>query len=336
MTQRRSLVVNIDEARCYHFCSRCVRQDPLCGIMPNGKDCSYRRVFIEEELDRCAAIYAVHVISYNVLDNHFHVVSQFRPDLADRWSPLEVAQRSLKLMPKATFPEARRLKAQAEGELSTEQLAQALSRNKPWVKKQRRRLKDPSWFMKSVKETIARRVNKEEKKTGAFWEGRFKCTVLLDPPAALGCSIYVDLNQIRAGMTSRLEECMCSSIRQRLLARQRNSEKGQPPESGLWLRPLELPEDATGPAVQLGVTLEQYIQLVEATGRQIRAGCGRIDPELEPILQRLELKPSRWTSVMKQAHRFRGTAMGSTEQRRREAARRKTKWVVGRSGVHQN
>jgi hypothetical protein len=290
---------------------------------------------IEKELYRLGDIYAAEIFSYDILENRVHIVAQFRPDLAARWSNLEVAQRSLELMPKATFPEARAIKAAAGVELTTEQLARRLAQNEAWIEQQRRRLRSPSWFMKSWKEIVARKVNAEDNTTGAFWEGRFKCSALLDPAAVLSCCIYVDLNQIRARMADRLEDCTCCSIVRRLAARQ-TDERDRSLESGHWLRSLEIPDGETGPACELGVTLDQYLQLVEATGRQIRENCGRIDPTLEPILERLELNSRRWGAVMGQAHRFRGTAIGSAERRRAEAQRRNARWVVGRSGVHLN
>jgi hypothetical protein len=38
----------------------------------------------------------------------------------------------------------------------------------------RERLADLGWIMKALKEDIAKRANKEDGCSGAFWEGRFK------------------------------------------------------------------------------------------------------------------------------------------------------------------
>jgi hypothetical protein len=53
---------------------------------------------------------------------------------------------------------------------------------------------------------------------GHFWEARFGSRELLDEEAVLTCSIYVDLNQLRAGMAETLEQSRHSAIRQRMLA----------------------------------------------------------------------------------------------------------------------
>ncbi len=42
------------------------------------------------------------------------------------------------------------------------------------VEKYKERLNDISWFMKALKEYIAKKANNEDNVTGHFWEGRFK------------------------------------------------------------------------------------------------------------------------------------------------------------------
>jgi hypothetical protein len=44
------------------------------------------------------------------------------------------------------------------------------------------------------------------------------------------------------------------------------------------------------------MALDQYLQLLEWTGRQIRTGkAGAIPPHLNPILERLQLNGEVWT-----------------------------------------
>ena len=57
----------------------------------------------------------------------------------------------------------------------------------------RERLADLGWIMKALKEDIAKRANKEDGCSGAFWEGRFKSVPLLDQQALLACMAYVEL-----------------------------------------------------------------------------------------------------------------------------------------------
>ena len=84
-----------------------------------------------------------------------------------------------------------------------------------------RNLSSLSWFMARWKEPIAKLCNGEMEKSGHFWEARFGSRELLDDAAVLTCSLYVDLNQVRAGMADSLENSQHSAIRNRILAAKR-------------------------------------------------------------------------------------------------------------------
>jgi hypothetical protein len=72
--------------------------------------------------------------------------------------------------------------------------------------------------MKALCEPIARLANSQDKVTGHFWEGRFKAQAITDEAGLLACSMYVDLNPIRAAMAVTPEEAIHTSAYDRIKA----------------------------------------------------------------------------------------------------------------------
>ncbi len=56
--------------------------------------------------------------------------------------------------------------------------------------------------------------------SGRFFEGRLKCQKLLDEAAILACSVYVDLNPVRAGIADTPEGSTHTSAYERIQGRQ--------------------------------------------------------------------------------------------------------------------
>ncbi len=124
---------------------------------------------IERRLKELAAIFAVSVIGFSVLDTHFHLLLRLDSHIAEQWKAEEVVNRWFKLFPprgtdRKPLP-PKKLKA-----LVTERLKDAA-----WVSSTLARLGSRSWFMKCLKEPLSRMVNKAEKCTGAFFEGSTSC-----------------------------------------------------------------------------------------------------------------------------------------------------------------
>ena len=190
-----------------HCVSRCVRRAYLCG---DGYE--HRKEFVEKRLQLLAEHAAVEMGAYSVMSNHFHVVLRMRRDLSAGWTAEDIAQRWLTLFPNkfswneaGTAPSPEAVASAARGSMIEE-----------W----RYRLTDLGWMMKALKETLSRRFNREDRCGGAFWEGRFKSTVLKDQPALIACMVYADLNPIRAKMADSPEASSHTAIQKRILARQ--------------------------------------------------------------------------------------------------------------------
>ena len=207
----RKDIVREGEVATYHCWSRVVQKAFLCGYDPESdRDFEYRRDWIENLLAYQASVFALDVGNFNVLSNHAHTILRTRPDIAATWSDEEID--SLLGMPEK-------------------------------LQKIRRDLSSLSWFMARWKEPIARICNAEMDRAGHFWEARFGSRELLDDAAVLACSIYVDLNQIQAGMANSLEDSRHSSIRNRILAAKRREAQTSREEferqnpTGLYLFP---------------------------------------------------------------------------------------------------
>ncbi|TWU26258.1 hypothetical protein Pla52o_01110 [Novipirellula galeiformis] len=182
-----------DEVCIVHAVQRCVRRAYLAGVDPiSGKDYSNRREWIRRRMEALASVLAIDVLSYAVMSNHMHLILRNRPDVVADWTDNEVALRWLKVFP------GRRLEEHLAE--PTEIDVQTLCRDKTRLTTIRQRLSDISWFMRALSEPIARRANKVDECTGHFWEGRFKAQRIVDDAGLLACSMYIDLNPVRAAM----------------------------------------------------------------------------------------------------------------------------------------
>ena len=336
----RRLLINPDRPGWIHCISRCVRRAFLAG-----DGFAHRKGWVEERLRQLAGVFAVDVAAFAVMSNHVHVVARFAPEAAAQWSAAEVAERWAELF-------GTRLPQGSDGRLAPAVLT-GLVANGAWIAERRKRLADVSWFMRALCESIARRANAEDDCTGRFWEGRFTSVPLLDQAALLACMAYVDLNPIRAALADRPEETVHTSATQRIAARQRHrvatrirvrsttpdeavarlqawdlSPAPQTPEDGLWLCPLA--RCLAGEVLaNRRLTVDDYLTVVDLTGRVLRAGKrGAIPAQLAPILERLNLPVDCWLDAMQRRRALSsGGAIGDAVARAAEAARRGLRWV---------
>ena len=368
-------VVDPDTVGIYHCYNRCSQRAFLCGFDPSTQqDFSHRKEWIRDRLQELAAAMAVDVLDYAVMDNHFHVVLRNRPDLANGWSEEEVVRRWWLVSPE------RRDENSKPAEISHVEL-QAMLADKLKVAEHRRRLSDISWLMRMLCQPVARRANRESDVTGRFFAHRFGCERIVDLAGLLACSMYVDLNLVRAGMAKTPEESEYTSACDRIGAHMQRQRRELDQDTGgivseqspdAWLAPLFLDErrDAypelsptTGAetsvasrepgaampniALALGMgnplgtprasekgflpmTLDEYLVLLDWTGRQLRTDKrAAIPAELRPILERLQIQPERWVDAVQQYDRDFRTVVGRVESIRREALRRGRRWLHG-------
>ena len=322
MTRARYAQVSLDSTPYYHCICRCVRRAFLCGQDHySGQDYEHRRQWVVDRLAVLGEMFAIDLCAYAVMSNHYHVVVRLNQKKAQAWSDTEVAERWMRL-----FSGPLIVKRWLSGQSEDGEALKALEIVGQW----RDRLYDLGWFMKCLNEYLARRANEEDCCKGRFWEGRYKCQALLDEKAVLQCMAYVDLNPVRADMASTPEASDYTSVQQRASEiKGRQTTKKMP-----HLLPMvdsetvEVEHDDT----VCRFRLMDYLELVDSTGRAVRAGKrGAISERAAGILDRLGIDERAWLRHM-QPHKQRlPVAVGSLERLKAYAASTGRKWVSGQS-----
>ena len=82
---------------------------------------------------------------------------------------------------------------------------------------------------------------------------------------------------------------------------------------------------------RVALSVDEYLTLVDATGRWLRAGKrGAIPAELAPILARLDLDVERWFATMSGWRSFVGRAIGAFGVRADRATALGLRWIRNR------
>jgi hypothetical protein len=309
MTIARSKLVDISVSRWYHCVSRCVRR---AWLFSEGEDSATgdRKQWIERRLKELDAIFAVSVGGFSVMDNHLHLLLRLDPEVAKAWTDIEVIDRWFSLYP----PRGTDRKPLCEAKLKA--LIEKRLGDAKWIATTRDRLSSLSWFMKCLKEPLSRLVNRAEKCTGAFFEGRFKSIAVLDEEALLAVAVYIDLNPVAAGIALTPESSEHTSVKARVdhvleqgrsddlqaskLGSVAGSKAAKMLEDALWLIPIEDRRnlDSSREGMLAGFTLGKYLMLIEYTGRLFRDGKSSISVEVADILSRIGSSTHAWQAQM--------------------------------------
>ncbi len=333
MAIARSRLVDDRIEGLFHCISRIVRRAYLCGWDAlTQQSYEHRKGWTHQRLKELAGIFTIDVCGYAIMENHLHVILRNRPDLAWQASDHEIAMRWWRLFPKRRTYDG---KPEEPTELEIDLILEDPDR----VDVLRRRLCSISWFMRCLKENLAKRANAEDNCTGRFWEGRFKSIALLDQAAILTCAAYVDLNPIRAGLAETPETSDFTSAQDRIIARQaRKTGKEKRPhldsavhqrclERAEWLCPLRDGPDRRG---FLAVDLDDYLTLLDWTGRKVVEGKkGSIPGHLAPILERLEIDGDQWLYSAQHFGSMFYRVAGRVRKMKEKAIATGQKWVKG-------
>jgi len=346
MTTARSQLVDLNVTRYYHCISRCVRRAFLCG-----EGFEHRRQWIENRIEMLAGHFAVSVCGFAVMGNHLHLLVRLDPATADDWSNEEVARRWLAVYPPRT--------ANLNKPKIVKMLVEEILNDEKLVAKYRQRLADLGWFMKALKEPLARMANKEDDCKGTFWESRYKSIAILDEEALLATCAYIDLNPVAAGMAATPETSRHTSVRQRV---QHVKSKGKlhklkeatggsitasraagRVEQDHWLCPVDdrrvshqagiansrgSHDNRNHPREGMveGFSLGNYLLLVDYTSRLFRNGKARVSREVAGIFERLGTSAELWSHRLKTLfarRRLLGSHFATDPARLKELAERR-------------
>ncbi len=166
------------------------------------------RAFVLGELEKEAfvglmrkyeAFCSVRVVTFCVLDNHFHVLLEVpkRPDVPP--TDEELIARVRALHGRAAANELRDLLESLRAQDSESSLAAAEALRESYF----RRMWDVSAFMKVLKQRFSVWFNRQHSRTGTLWEERYKSVLVEGADQALAAmAAYIDLNPVRAGIVA--------------------------------------------------------------------------------------------------------------------------------------
>lgn len=316
MTTARKELVCLESTQYYHCVSRCVRRSYLCGEDSiSSKNYEHRRGWIEKKIYALTAIYCIDICAYAVMSNHYHVVlhidtqqakSLTLNDVVDRWSKGHKLPTLI-------------LKWQQNQPLDKTEKKICLRIIEKW----RSRLCSLSWFMKELNYDIACRANKEDSCKGHFWESRFKSQALMDEAALIAAMAYVDLNPVRAGISTIPEKSEYTSLKARIETLS-NPKKDIP-------KLLHFIGNRDN-EIRKGIPFRfiDYLELIDWSARQLKKDKIAIPLSSPPLLRRLNLTCINWLRTYTNLEKKRITMIGSSSglKKRNHLTKRKRAGVL--------
>jgi REP element-mobilizing transposase RayT len=139
------------------------------------------------------------VLSYCLMDNHFHLLLEVPPMAAGGISDGELLKRLTAIYGEAFVAEVAKELADARtavyvSEGGMDEAVAAIHKRFTY------RMHDLGEFMKGLLQRFSQWFNRTHERTGTLWEDRFKSLIVEDGVAARTIAAYIDLNPVRAGM----------------------------------------------------------------------------------------------------------------------------------------
>jgi putative transposase len=171
----------------YHVVSRTCGQEFLLGAVEKER--------MRDLIGRVAAFCGVELLTYCILDNHFHLLVEVPGEVGDL-SDAELIRRAGYLYGGKVRPGQPLTLAMVEGALALGGATRAYMRDLLL-----RRMGSLPMFVKVLKQRFSIGYNRLNERKGTLWEGPFR-SVLVEPSreALAMVGAYIDLNAVRAGI----------------------------------------------------------------------------------------------------------------------------------------
>jgi len=182
----------------YHCISRVVGREFLLG---QAEKEHFVRLMRRQE-----AFCKVRVVSYCVLDNHFHLLVEEPSESFEGMNDRDFLAHIKATRPKEEYGQV----AQDVDRWSNDRHRVPIDDLKTSYI---RRMGNVSFFMKGLKQEFTQWYNRKHKRHGTLWESRFKSVLVngLDAEALVMISAYIDLNPVRAGIVDDPKDYRWSS-----------------------------------------------------------------------------------------------------------------------------
>ena len=143
---------------------------------------------------------------------------------------------------------------------------------------------------------------------------------------------YVDLNPVRAGIASTPEASHFTSVYARIQALRSPTASGASNCPTQLVRLLACRDQARADAASIPITLRDYLQLIDWSGRIVRKDKrGAIEECAPPILVRLNIDPEVWREAMRIRGNVFGRALGRLDHLRLHARALGQAWIKGQT-----
>ncbi|MEM6883789.1 MAG: transposase [Verrucomicrobiota bacterium] len=187
MRQKRMRAPEEWSSAYYHCISRVVGREFLLG--DKEKDCFVK---LMRKYERFCCL---KVVSYCVMDNHFHLLVEEPPGGAIEMSDSQFLAHLKPCVSQFEYADTRQ-KLLAWRKYEDQTVADELKAS--YLK----RMGNVSFFMKGLKQEFTQWFNRTHKRSGTLWESRFKSVLIngMDAEALTMMSAYIDLNPVRAGI----------------------------------------------------------------------------------------------------------------------------------------